>query len=219
MQPCRRDRDCSDPDTNAQGQHVPRHTPTAFCPADRALIMSALGEIPKLHSDLNHLLPRGQTASSGSPVSGTRERQLPLRLDVLTLQEDVEAELRDHAARLRGYIHPPRRTHVAVQQDASYLRARLSALLALDAGDTGAAAGLYYLDWQQAARKIQGVHRQTEKRPVVCPICDLKALVREYGSETTECRSCGKRMTEQQYQSWTYLLSCDSVTAIGKKRK
>lgn len=182
--------------------------------------MSALGEIPKLHSDLNHLLPRGQTAGSGSPVSGTKERQLPLRLDVLTLQEDVEAELRDHAARLRGYIHPPRRTHVAVQQDSSYLRARLSALLALDAGETGAAAGLYYLDWQQAARKIQGTHRQFERhQDIPCPICDVKALIREYGSMTTECRACGKRMSEKQYQSWTYILSCDSVTTVGKKRK
>ncbi len=220
MQPCSRERDCSDPDTDAQGRSVPRHTPTPFCPTDTKLIMQALWEIPTLYSELNHLLPRGSTASSGSPVSGTRERQLPLRMDVLTLQEDVEAELRDHAARLRGFVSPPRRVFIAVRQDSGYLCAHISALMALDAGETGAQAGIYYLKWQHHARHIQGAHKQAVRLPEACPACDVKSLTREYGSETTECRSCGKRISWKEYEDWCkYLRACDILVEIERKKK
>ncbi len=217
MHPCRREHECSDPDTDAQGHSVPRQTHTAFCVVDTGLVSQALAEIPTLYYELNCLLPRGGSASNSSPVSGTQERQLPLRLDILTLQEDVEATLRDHAARLRGFVSPPRRMAVAVHQDSSYLRVRLSALLSLDEGRTGTEAGLYYLLWQHHARRIQGQHRQAERMPLPCPQCDVKSLIREYGSETTECRSCGKRISWTQYGHWS--LYCDSVAVVGKKRK
>lgn len=182
--------------------------------------MWALTEIPRLYSDLNHLLPREQSAGSGSPVSGTRERQLPLRLDVLTMQEDLEAMLRDHAARIRGFVLPPRRVAVAVAQDSQLIRVRLSALLALDQGETGAQAGIYYLRWQLHARRMQGQHKQVKIcKDIPCPVCDHKSLVKEYGCDTTDCRSCGKRISSKDYEAWcTYLIACDNLKVARKKK-
>jgi ribosomal protein L37AE/L43A len=102
--------------------------------------------------------------------------------------------------------------------DASYLRGRLSALLALDDGETGTEAGLFLLDWQVRTRKIMGTHTSFERLQAPCPSCDTKALVRTFGNEHAECRSCNARISEAQYKAWTYLLTCDTVQdKAGKK--
>lgn len=169
-----------------------------------------LGMCPGMYDRLGEMLPRGQ-AVGGDMVSGSRLPPLPLRLEVLTLQEDLSVTLNDVASRLRRSVLPPRRASVAVGQDAGFLRLHLSDLLALDQGETGAEVGLWLLNWQTRARKTMGVHTKAERLYAPCPTCDTKALVRTYGSEHAECRSCGQRITEEEYKAWTYVLTSGSV--------
>lgn len=151
-------------------------------------------------------------------VTGSRLPPLPLRLEVLTLQEDLSVTLGDLAARVRRAVLPRRRPGIVVTQDAAYLHSHLSALLALDDGVTGAEAGLFLIDWQIRARKTMGTHSTFERLQAPCPTCDTKALVRQYGSETAECRSCGLRISETQYKQWTALLMCDNVQAVPERK-
>lgn len=151
-------------------------------------------------------------------MTGSRLPPLPLRLEVLTLQEDLSVTLGDLSARIRRFVLPPRRPAVAVMQDSAYLHAHLSALLALDDGLTGAEAGLFLIDWLMRARKTMGTHSTFEKLQAPCPTCDVKALVRQYGSETAECRSCGLRISDTQYKQWTALLTCGKVQSVPERK-
>lgn len=208
---------CSDPQVGATGVYSPRLTPTAFCPADTHLVGQVLDACPRLYAELSGLLPRG-AAAGGDMVSGSRLPPLPLRLEVLTLQEDLSVTLGDLSARVRRSVLPSRRPAVAVAMDARYLRTHLSALLALDEGETGAEAGLFLIDWQMRVRKTMGTHTTFERLQAPCPTCDIKALVRQYGSETAECRSCFTRISEVQYKQWTALLMCGTVQSAPERK-
>lgn len=204
MRPCARGIQCSNPVVNSTGNYSPRYTYTAFCISDEHAIGNMLHECPRIYAELSAYLPRSQVAG-GAPVSGSRLPPLPLRLEVLTVQEDLSVTLRDFAARVRGSSVPlDRRPLIAVAQDSGYLRTHLGALLALDDGVTGAEVGLWLLHWRTRAHRIMGTHTTFERKSVPCPVCDTKALVRTYGNDHVECRSCGKRIAENEYNAWEH---------------
>lgn len=211
MHPCARMKKCSNPQTDSSGNYIPRFTPTPFCVSDTALIRDALVNSKVIYMELGLLLPRESFNVGGDKITiGKTTAPLPLKLEVLTLQEDLQVTAYDIASRLRGFVCAPRRPRVAMCQDVDYLQNHLSQILALDGGETGAEFGLWLLAWQSKAMRALGKHRTPERKQAPCPVCDMKALVRQYGDDHIECRACGKIVSLKEYDAWSAYLTMES---------
>ncbi|WP_336214498.1 hypothetical protein [Nonomuraea sp. LPB2021202275-12-8] len=194
-----------------------------------------LGHISRLRRDVavTPLLMRWlgmHTAASGGghaePVSGSRERGTPLRLDVMSMilpgavhpvdDEDqagpasIPSTLAAWAwqvAEERGLAGPSRWDDVselsewlARHLDYSAHRPWASQMCEDLAGLRRAAHGL--VPWK--------VHR-AEKDGIPCPSCDLMSLVQVSGEPYIECDEqvggCGKLLTASEYDAYTAVLA------------
>jgi hypothetical protein len=170
-----------------------------------------------------HLEPK---ASGGPRVTGTRERPLPLRVDVLDLSMPARLEtvngredqvgLPSIASTLASWVddwiairgqheHMPRQTVTAL---ADWLDNRLDW------------AAEHHPAFDDFADEIRRLHSQTrvaleitDPRPqlcvgVPCRHCDLLALFRRSdGSGDVECGACGTLLRPDEYREWTMLVA------------
>lgn len=176
-------------------------------------------------------LPSGASSSPsrGSPVSGSKERQLPIDTDavdltgpvrsagVAVLDEDAVGHA-SVASTLDFWVEDwraqrgagERRPAATVPEIARWLLDRLD-----DAMDTSPAIAEFFT----AVRRLRGaLHAQLGqvevpdyKRGIPCPRCLALALVHTNGSEFIECSSCPAVLSFMEYDEHVRALSAEQV--------
>lgn len=192
------------------------------CDVDRSKLRSWLREIPDLYEQMvgerfeSVMAGRGL----GGPVSGSREKPLPIRIDPHDLSaparvsrllgedqigyESIASELdfwvqdlREWRGRGEGRPDPD------VRLLAEWLEKRIE-----EACDDHPAVDEMF----QAVGRIRSTLRSQlglietpdYKEGVPCPYCDRLTLVRENGSDWIECQAqgCGKLLSPEEFQRW-----------------
>lgn len=199
--PCARGPRCVDTELDAQNQRVPRFTEDIFCIKDTLQIKQVLIEAPDLYLKLDAELPK-TISHHGEQVSGSKNPPCPIRLEIMTLIEELVTLLETHAAILRGYSSI-RRFETVVRQDSEYLKMRLADVLSSNGGDIG----LHLLDWKERTRRALGMNRYIEKRKAPCPQCDTFTLMRRDGEDTSQCKMCHLTLTQEEYMRWVHWLA------------
>ncbi|HEY3482626.1 MAG TPA: hypothetical protein VGL02_27385 [Streptomyces sp.] len=234
---CRRGTHCTNSrrTTTADGPvHTPdwSTTPNGLCRTDTTLTLRAIEQLPRDYWELSHLL--GKTAArTDAPTAGTRDLPVPIRLGVLTLQEQIAAELAIWAApvaELDGFTFTEhgRPEHV-VRYATGWITGRWPSLLTLpeitvarlDSSDErlsgrasvhttdedGVDGALNLLALHERVEQVEGRTRRAHKLWSPCPRCQTLALRREEGSPWVDCAHCGHRMTLDAYDQLADILA------------
>lgn len=229
---CVRGRLCGDHDTTPDGHRVgaATETPDSLCPGCEKRAGHAVAELPRLYTHLETIIAERPVA--GEHVSGTRDQPIPPRVDVLTLQADIDATLTAWAApvaarcRLDWNVPRVRRLRAAprVHRCAHILATNLDALLRLDAipvdvwtADhgvttirvTGLDGVLRLLRLHHRSRQLVTGGTGDARLPVPCPQCEAPALVRRNGRDQVTCQACGSSWPESDYRRLCLVLADD----------
>lgn len=229
---CLRGRHCGDHQTTPDGHRhgAATHAPDSLCPGCERRTGRAIAELPRLYAELETNI--AQRSVAGEPVSGTREQPTPLRLDVLTLQADIDATLtawaEPVASRTRLDWSPPRvhrlRAGPRVHRAAHILATNLDALLRLpvvlinvwtvDHGvitvkASGMDGALRLLRLHQRGRHLVTGGTGDVRLPVPCPQCEAPALIRRNGGDHVTCEGCGSSWPETDYRRLCLILADD----------
>lgn len=229
---CLRGRLCPDHETTPDGRRVAAATtaPDSLCPGCERRTGRAVAELPRLYTELETII--GQRCGAGEHVSGTREQPTPPRLDVLTLQAEIDATLtawaQPVASRCRLDWHPVRvrrlRPGPRVHRCAHVLASNLDALLRLPAVPvdvwtvhrgvitvkcTGIEGAVRLLRLHQRGRQLVTGGTGDARLPVPCPQCEAPALVRRNGADQVTCQACGSSWPESDYRRLCLILADD----------
>ncbi|MBP2341101.1 hypothetical protein JOF41_007355 [Saccharothrix coeruleofusca] len=214
---CRRGEQCGD----ARREPAWATVPGGLCQFDTTTVKRAIQQLPRDYLELGHLLSKtGRTTDA--PTGGTRELPVPLRLGVLTLQEDLVFEaglwasaVGDHAdvgspdRRLRRAVELlladwPALLHVPVMDVARLdgrderLSGRSPVVLGEEDGVDGA---LRLLELHERVALVEGRTHRAHRLWSPCPKCQALALVREEGSGQVDCRCCHYREPLESYEA------------------
>lgn len=187
-----------------------------ICDVDRSKLRSWLGDIPDLFTELQAQQYDGiNGVRAGGRVSGSKERQLPIRVDPLDLAAPARFVWLDGEDQI-GYVSVASTLDFWVRDwrearggreglPAPYVPALASWLLRRvdDAMDDHPAIDEAWND----VRRIHGALRAQiglidvpdYKRGTPCPKCHTLSLVRDNGSDYIDCRACGTLLTPEQY--------------------
>lgn len=229
---CVRGRQCANHQTTPDGHRVGAATeaPDSLCTTCERHTGRAVAELPRLYAELETIV--GQHRAAGEHVSGTRELPTPPRLDVLTLQADIDATLTAWAQPVAGrcrirwnpaavrLLRPGPRVHRA----AHILATNLDALLRLPAvpvnvwtadhgvisvKHNGLDGALRLLRLHQRGRQLVTGGSGDARLPVPCPQCEAPALVRRNGADQVTCQACGSSWPESDYRRLCLILADD----------
>jgi ribosomal protein S27AE len=153
-----------------------------------------------------HLPAELMPGSSMEPrVSGSREAQLPVRVDVLDLTMPAHQGSRApmvRGAMVRDWITYVPGDHVpasTVPEMVAWLRVWLTT-----ACDGHPAVDEFADTVDQVVRAIRRALGLVAPKPVLlhvpCPSCNLVALYRHHGDDRTYCGSCGRIMDPELYE-------------------
>lgn len=197
---------------------------------------SWLGEIPDLWSELL-LEPIGREGGQGrgGPVSGSRERQLPIRVDVFDLT---------HACGWPQDLDGDQVGHLDVPTTLRLWASSWAQLRAMgEAGQPDVPGLCWWMrervdevaddheefpDAFHAVRKLRGalmaqlgqVDVPDYKRGVPCknPQCGALTLVHHNGADRVECESCAALLTFEEFDGWVRQVAA-AVKTIEKQEK
>jgi hypothetical protein len=239
---CLRGRLCPDHDTTPDGHRVGAATeaPDSLCTTCERHTGRAVTELPRLYAELETIVAARSVA--GEHVSGTREQPTPPRLDVLTVQADIDATLTAWAQPVAGRcrigwdtaavrrLRPGPRVHRA----AHVLGSNLDALLRLPAvpigvwtadhgvisvKHNGLDGALRLLRLHQRGRQLVTGGSGDARLPVPCPQCEAPALVRHNGRDQVDCQACGSYWPESDYRRLCLILADDYRAERPRQRK
>lgn len=180
------------------------------------------------YRDLANAIPK--LSGSGEQVSGTREKPIPLRLDVDALMAEIlhvvttwEEIIRDYSD--LGPVAVRVRPGWAVQAAVRILQPRVRQLAVVGGVEvfprgcednltetTGAEALLHMVWLHQHCQRLLGLTKLTNNLPGECSGCgssnlvtdhgNMTALARPDGSETVFCRNCGRTWTWDEWEQY-----------------
>lgn len=193
----------------------------------------AAGQLPTDYAELSLLLaPSG--SAGGTPVSGTRERPVPIRLGVEALMAEIDAEVSWWAESVLDSLGAAdiawaddvirrKRPGARIDYGARILRYYWDDLLALpvqthvvhDDGRVeflerdGLDAADVILNLHQRVAVTAGRADRVTRLPAPCPHCQTTALVRANGAENVTCRCCSAILRPDEYTSLVSVLAAD----------
>lgn len=197
--------------------------PLLICKPASQRLTRTIGEMPALHDWLRANLTPG-AASTDAPVSGSRERPIPLAAGVYDHAELIRQTLNGWArivAEDRQLTGPWR----SLAQDSLAERDRLARGKEQTSTVNALAVFLLaHLDWAMGqtwvddlteemsdlARTGHGLAPTKPGRhdlPAPCPDCDLMALARWDGEDHVICRNCHAMWDENEYKRLVIVLS------------
>lgn len=195
------------------------------CGPCRSRMRSWLGEIPDLWSQLlEEPLAREGSNAKGGPVSGSRERQLPIRVDVFDLT---------HAGGWPEVLDEDQVGHIPVWETLRGWAADWSRLRSMGEAGMPDVSGLCWWmrervdevadEFEEFAGAFHGIRKlrgalQAQlglvdvpdyKKGVPCknPKCGALTLVHHNGSDRVECESCAALLTFEAFDDWVRLLA------------
>jgi len=189
-----------------------------------------LSEIPDLWWQLlDEPLAAAGVMAKGGPVTGSRERQLPIRVDVFDLTHEGSGEELAgedqvghlpvwHTLNVWMFEWAQRRDRgehgtAGVPEVCEWLRERVD-----DACDTDLSIAEFFTSIRRLRGALLGQLGQVDvpdyKRGVPCknPKCYALTLVHHAGSDRIECGSCDSLLTFEEFDAWVRL-----VAAAAKK--
>lgn len=164
-QRCRRGPRCANTTrqhTTTGTHHLPdwATTPDGLCRTDTTKTLRAVQQLPRDYLELSLLL--GKTGSRiDAPTGGTRERPVPLRLGVLTLQEEITYQVDLWAEAVADHHNlpwHPQNARTARATQAGRALAAGCALLATHLDALLALPPVEHLAWTTGEPRVQRVH-------------------------------------------------------------
>lgn len=238
---CLRGRLCAEHESTPDGHRLGAATaaPDSLCAACERRAGRAVAEMPRLYVELETIV--AQRTVAGEHVSGTREQPTPPRLDVLTLQADIDATVSAWAAPVAGRCAIPwdltamrrLRPGPRVTRAAHILASNMDALLRLPATpinmwtrhgvtgikSTGLDGALRLLRLHQRGRQLVTGGSGDARLPVPCPQCEAPALVRHNGRDQVDCQACGSYWPENDYRRLCLILADDYRADLPARRR
>lgn len=239
---CLRGRQCADHEATPDGRRLGAATeaPDSLCATCERRAGRAIAELPRLYVELETIV--AQRSVTGEHVSGTRELPTPPRLDVLTLQADIDATLCAWAQPVAGRCRIPwdlprvrrLRPGPRVHRAAHLLASNLDALLRLPAvpvdvwtadhgvitiKSAGLDGALRLLRLHQRGRQLVTGGPGDARLPVPCPQCEAPALVRRNGADQVSCQACGSSWPESDYRRLCLILADDYRAELPVRRR
>ncbi len=225
---CRQGRRCTMRTTDADGQVIPCGTerPNSLCVACE---MKARTAVAGLHVDWRELwlsLPAHQSVALDAPITGSRERPIPLRTSVEACMVDIETELLRWCRALTGGDDVPPSAEDSVRHCLAAVLSRMPALLALPPvqvtlwvgmDDGGDDITLTTMDGVDAVLRLAALHHRashlvgatyvTRWLDHVCPTCRTRSLkVRSATTagepDTTTCVRCHQVWEDSELDRW-----------------
>lgn len=202
--------------------------PHGLCPACDRRAERAIYGLPRLYVDLELIM--GEHSPGGEHVSGTRENPIPPRVDVLTMQTQLDTTAAMWAAPVARRCRIPwnqvsvgrLRAGPRLARAARILAHNLDALLALPYMEfrvrtpfgpittrrSGLDGALDLVTLHSHARRLVTGGSGHARLPVPCPHCE-GMLIRYNGSDQVDCEGCGGRWPESDYRRLCLVLADD----------
>lgn len=192
----------------------------------------AVTQLPTDYAELSMLLAPSRTGA-GTPISGTRERPVPIRLGVEALMAEIDAEVSWWAESVLDSLGAAdvawandvnrKRPGARVDYGARILRYYWHELLTLptqlhvvhDDGRheylerDGLDAADVILNLHQRVAALAGRTDRVTRLPAPCPKCHTTALVRANGAENITCRCCSAILRPDEYTALVSVLAAD----------
>lgn len=244
---CIRGRQCADYEPSENGERVGAATeaPDSLCAVCERRAALAFAELPRLYVELETII--GQHAAAGEHVSGTREQPTPPRMDVLTLQADIDTAVTPWAAQVAARCRIPwdedamsrSRPGPRIQRGAHILASNLDALVRLAAVEVqvwvpgwsertgqrmpvkrnGTECVLTVLTLHRRGRHLVSGGSGDSRLPVPCPHCEARTLVRSNGRDQVDCMCCGSYWPESHYRRLCLVLADAWRPELRKRRR
>lgn len=157
------------------------------------------------------------TADTDRTRTSTRAGS-PTASPALDVVDDLAAWAADLVDELSEHLRVPfitrtgtRRRIRHLTENVAWLHTRATALLCHD--DLAAEAGRAIPGWVTRLERAAGQDRLRHRLPAPCPTCDLRALVRDDGSEQVDCTACGRAWVEADYRRLVMVLADEARRA------
>lgn len=243
---CERGRRCVDHEVTEAGARLgaTMDKPAGLCGSCERVAGRSIAGLPALYVALEQIVGLHEV-NGKEQVSGTRERPVPPRLDVLAVQADIDATVTAwaapvaarcaiawDAAEVRRLRPGPR-----VARAARLLSGRLDALLELPvariegfvpgwserhglltSNRSGQEGALRLLALSQRGHHLLTGGTGDARLPVPCPACEQPALVRANGSDQVECQSCHNYWPERDYRRLCLVLAEDYRAELARNK-
>lgn len=248
---CERGRQCVAGDVSSEAADAARgrlgaaiEAPTGLCRACARVVGRSIAALPRLYAELEAVVGLHEVTGK-EQVSGTRERPIPPRLDVLVVQADIDATasawaapvaarcaITWDAADVRRLRPGPR-----VERAALLLSGRLDTLLELvsvpitgfvpdysprhgllTSNRSGLEGALRLLALSQRGYRLVTGGDGDARLTVPCPACERPTLVRANGSDQVDCRACGNYWPESDYHRLCLVLADDYRAELARAK-
>lgn len=212
----------------------PVDTDQQLCASCLRLLEEAIRSLPEDNVHL-HLCPQNTNQGMQERVSGTREPQVPIRLDVHVLMDEIEHETAcwaESVAEALGSVLDTQRTRdsrpgVRLQRACSLLTNALSTLLELPEVEhaswakgtpavrhrTGIDGANVLIELHNRALQMSGKARRSYRLPEPCPRCEHDALQYEENSAIVTCAACREQYGGDEYRAMC-LLGANAPTVV-----
>ncbi|RSM73468.1 hypothetical protein DMH04_41390 [Kibdelosporangium aridum] len=216
-------------DNDKLGAQIPASR--GLCDSCARHVSNAVADLPGDYVQLELAIAR-QYGGGGEPVSGSRDRPIPISVHIEALQRLLPFETSVWAEQVAGLIGVTWDSTVmdrharpgwVLQRAVGILGGNISAFLALQptarqvwssSGDavrfeeqSGLEGAITLLDLHHRTRAVIGVRKLVHRLTVPCPRCDTQALERADGDDNIDCRACARRYTWDEYQKLCTLLA------------
>jgi hypothetical protein len=236
---CLRGRRCPDyDDDHKSGKRIEARD--GLCDSCQRRLSATLTDLPATYTRLEQMI--ADRKAGGEKVSGTRENPLPPRVDVLTMQTDIDAlvstwsPLVARRLRVQWTERDMWQTRIGfrVSRGARLLAGAVEALLGLPVAEvpvwtpvgfddmsvkrSGLEAAADFLALGDRSRRLLSGGDGHARLPVPCPSCEAPALVRRNGADQVDCGSCGRRWPESDYRRLCLILADDYQPNRSRRR-
>lgn len=229
---CARGRRCAATESTPDGPVLGALIEAAegLCRACERRVEVAIRDLPALYVELELLVGYHARRDGGEYVRGTREPPVPVRLDVVSLQQNLDATAAMWAAPLARRCRIPwdatavryMRAGPRLAWAARILANSLHALLRLPYAEfhvrtplgvittrrRGLDGALELLALSEQGHRLVTGGPGHSRLPAPCPDCE-GVLIRYNGSDQVTCQSCGRSWPETDYRRLCLVLAQD----------